>query len=129
MLWSTGSQRVRHDRATELNWTVAHQAPPPMGFSRKNTGVGSHFLLQGIFPTQGLKPRAPALQAESLPSEPPGKSMNTGVGSLPLLQGIFLTQELNRGLMHCRWIFHQLSYEGSTRILEWVAYPFSRGSS
>ena len=34
-------------------WTVAYQAPPPMGFSSKNTGVGCHFLLQGIFPTQG----------------------------------------------------------------------------
>ena len=55
-----------HDRATELNWTVAHQASPPMGFSRKNTEVGSHFLLQGIFPTQGLKPRSPALQVDSL---------------------------------------------------------------
>ena len=38
---------------------------------------------------------------------------NTGVGSLSLLHGIFLTQELNRGLLHCRWILYQLSYEGS----------------
>ena len=38
----------------------------------KNTGVGSHSLLQGIF--LGSKPRSPALQADSLPSEPPGKS-------------------------------------------------------
>ena len=36
----------------------------------KNTGVGSHALLQGIFPTQGLNI---ALQADSLPPEPPGK--------------------------------------------------------
>ena len=35
-------------------WTIACQAPPPMGFfSGKNTGVGCHFLLQGIFLTQG----------------------------------------------------------------------------
>ena len=33
------------------------------------------------------------------------------------------------GLLHCRWILYQLSYKGSPRILEWVAYPFSRGSS
>ena len=33
-------------------WTVALQAPLLMGFSDKNTGAGSHFLLQGIFPTQ-----------------------------------------------------------------------------
>ena len=35
-------------------WTVAHQAPCPQNFPGKNTGVGYHFLLQGIFPTQGL---------------------------------------------------------------------------
>ena len=37
-------------------WTVAYQAPLSMGFSGKNTGVGYHFLLQGIFPTQGSNP-------------------------------------------------------------------------
>ena len=36
-----------------IPWTVACQAPPSMGFSGKNTGVGCHFHLQGIFPTQG----------------------------------------------------------------------------
>ena len=37
-------------------WTVTHQTPPSMGFSRQDTGVGCHFLLQEIFPTQGLNP-------------------------------------------------------------------------
>ena len=54
---------------------------------------------------------------------------NTGVGSLSLLQGIFPTQGLNLGLPHCRRILYQLSYRGSPRILEWVAYPFSNRSS
>ena len=54
---------------------------------------------------------------------------NTGVSSLSLLQGIFPTQGLNSGLPHCRWILYQLSHKGSPRILEWVAYPFSRESS
>ena len=40
----------------EIPWTVAHQAPPSMGFSRQSTGVGCPCLLQGIFPTQGLNP-------------------------------------------------------------------------
>ena len=35
------------------------------------------------------------------------------MGSLSLLQGIFPTQELNRGLLHCRWILYQLSHQGS----------------
>ena len=54
---------------------------------------------------------------------------DTGVGSLSLLQGIFPTQRSNRGLLHCRQILYQLSHKGSPTILEWVAYPFSRGSS
>ena len=40
-------------------WTVAHQTPLSMDFPGKNTGVGCHFLLQGIFPTQGLNPGLP----------------------------------------------------------------------
>ena len=59
---------------------------------------------------------SPVLQADSLPAEPQGKSKNTGVGSLSLLQWIFLTQELNQGLLHCRWIPYQLSYQGSPSI-------------
>ena len=39
----------------------------------KNTGVGCQLLLQEIFPTQGIEPRSPALQAVALTSEPPGK--------------------------------------------------------
>ena len=54
---------------------------------------------------------------------------NTGVGSLSLLQGIFLTPGSNPGLPHCRQILYQLSHKGSPRVLEWVAYPFSSGSS
>ena len=49
-----------------------------------------------------LRPRSPALQADSLPAEPQGKPKNTGVGSLSLLQWIFTTQELNQDLLHCR---------------------------
>ena len=53
---------------------------------------------------------------------------NTGVGYHALLQGIFLTQGSNPSLLHCRQILYCLSHQGSPRILEWVAYPFSRGS-
>ena len=60
------------------------------------------------------------------PWNSPGQ--NTGVGSLSLFQGIFPTQGSNPGLPHCRWILYQLSHKGSTRILEWVAYPFSSRS-
>ena len=53
----------------------------------------------------------------------------TGVGSCSCLQEIFPTQGLNPGLLHCRQILYQLSHQGSPRILEWVAYPFSSRSS
>ena len=49
----------------------------------------------------------------SLSAEPPGKPKNTGVDSLFLLQRIFPTQESTRGLLHCRRILYQLSYQGS----------------
>ena len=57
----------------------------------------------------------------------PGK--NTTVGCHALFQGIFPTHGLNPGLLHCRKILHCLSHQGSPRIPEWVAYPFSRGFS
>ena len=51
------------------------------------------------------------------------------VHSLSFLHGIFPTQWSNPGLPHCGRILYQLSYRGSPRMLEWVAYPFSSGSS
>ena len=54
---------------------------------------------------------------------------NTGVGSPSLLQGIFPTQGLNPGLSQSMWILYHLSHKGSPRILEWVVYSFSSGSS
>ena len=79
----------------------------------------------GDLPNPGIKPRPPTLQADSLPSESPGKHMNTGVGSLSLLQRIFPTQESNWGLLHCMQILYQLSYQGSpvkgiVTMLNWV---------
>ena len=55
-----------------IPWTIALQAPLSVGFLAKNTGVGCHFLLQGIFPTQGPNKCllccrwSPALQADAL---------------------------------------------------------------
>ena len=53
------------------------------------------------------------LQPNGLHSPWNSPGQTTGVGSLSLLQGIFLTQESNQGLLHCRWILYQLSYQGS----------------
>ena len=68
-----------------------------------------------------------SLPGHSVHGDSPGK--NTGVGCHALLQGIFPTQGSNPGLPHYRRILFQLSHQGSPRILEWVAIPFSSGSS
>ena len=57
------------------SWTVAHQPPLPMELSRQEYWSGLPLPLQGIFPTRGSKPRSPRLQADSLPSEPLGKTI------------------------------------------------------
>ena len=70
----------------------------------------------------------PTLRPHGLyPWNSPGQ--NTGVGSLSLLQGIFPIQGPYPDLPHCRQILYQLSHRGNSRILEWVAYPFSSRSS
>ena len=86
-----------------------------MEFSRPEYWSGEPFPSPGNLPNSGIEPRSPALQVDSLPAEPQGKPKNTGVGSLSLLQGIFLTQELNQGLLYCRQIPYQLSYQGSPK--------------
>ena len=71
---------LKHLAVTVTPWTVACQVPPSMGFfPGKNTGVGCWFLLQGIFLTHGLEPGSPALQADSSPSEPPGKTLESAL--------------------------------------------------
>ena len=56
-----------------IPWTVANQAPLSIGFPGKNTGVGCHFLLQGIFLNPGGKPASPAMAGGFFTAEPPGK--------------------------------------------------------
>ena len=53
--------------------TVARQAPLSMRFPRQEYWSGLPFPSPGDLPNPGIKPRSPALQADSLPSEPPGK--------------------------------------------------------
>ena len=92
-------------------WTVARQAPLSMGILQGR-------VLQWVaMPSSrgSSQPRSPTLQADSLPSEPPGKRENTGVGSLPLLQWVFPTQELNQALLSMESL--------QARKLDWVGLP------
>ena len=81
---------------------------------------GSPRILEWVacpFSSGSFQPRNqrgfPALQVDSLPTEPQGKPKNSGMGGLSLPQRIFPTQESNQGLLHCRWILYQLNYQGS----------------
>ena len=83
-----------------------------MEFSRPEHWSGWPFPPLGDLPNPGTQPRSLTLQVDFLPAEPQGKPKNTGVGSLSLLQRIFPTQGSNQGLLHCRQILYQLSYQG-----------------
>ena len=54
-------------------WTIAHQASLTTEFSRQECWIGYPFLSPGYLPHPGIEPKSPALQVNSLPSEPPGK--------------------------------------------------------
>ena len=57
----------------ETPWTIAHQAPLSMGLSRQESWSGLPFPSPGDLPDPGIEPWSPALLADSLPPEPPGK--------------------------------------------------------
>ena len=56
-----------------IPWTIAHQAPPSMRFSKQEDWSGLPFPSPGDLPKPGMEPRSPALQADSIPAEPQGK--------------------------------------------------------
>ena len=128
--------KVTQSRLFATPWTIQS-----IEFSRLQYWSGQPFPSPGYLPNPGTEPRSPALQADSLPAEPQGNPKNTRVGSLSLLQGIFPTQESNQGLLHCKWILYQLSYEGSPcrqlskspiQYNAWSGFPLdctSRGNS
>ena len=66
-----------HVQFFETPWTVAYQTPLSMGFSRQGYWSGLPFPSPGDLPDPGIEPRSPASQAESSPSEPPGKLKKT----------------------------------------------------
>ena len=55
-----------------MSWTVAYQAPLSVGFSKQEYWSGLPFPSPGDLPDPGIKPGSPALQADALPSKPPG---------------------------------------------------------
>ena len=70
-----------------------------------------------------------SLQTHGLYSPWNSSGQNTEVGSLSLFQGSSQPRDQTQVYVYCRQIVYQLSHKGSSRILEWVAYPFPRGYS
>ena len=98
----------------------------PLGGGR-GAGRGEGVCTLRVSKSRSVKSNSLGPHGLYSPWNSPGQ--NTGVGSLSLLQGIFPTQGSSPGLLYCRRILYQLSHKGSPRILEWVACPFSSGSS
>ena len=72
--WNRSEEKsLSHVQLFATPWTVAHQAPPSMGFSRQEYWSGLPFPSPGDLPDPGTEPRSPTLQADALTSEPPGK--------------------------------------------------------
>ena len=115
---STTSYKCGNILGVVSNSLQSHGLYSPWNSLSQNTGVGSLFPSPGDLPNPGIEPRSPTLQMDSLPAGPQAKPKTTGMGSLSLLQWIFPTQELNRGLLHCRWIHYQLSYQGSLSLFK-----------
>ena len=127
-------------------WTVAHQAPPSMGFSRQEYWRGLPFPFPGNLLDPGIEPGSPAFQADALTSEPPGKPRQNKAPRKDAHVQIPGACECHVTWLCCVCLVAQscptlcdpmdCSPPGSSvpgilqaRTLEWVAMPSSRGSS
>ena len=111
-----------------MDWTVAYQASPSMGFSRQEYRSGLPFPSPGDLPDPGIEPGSPTLQADALPSEPPGKPKN--VSTYPLISAAAAAKSLQSCSTLCNPI--DGSPPGSpvpgilqARTLVWIAISFS----
>ena len=96
----------------------------PWNSPGQNTGVGSHSLLQGIFPTQGSNPGILHCRWILFTIKATGKPKKIEEGRLSPLQRIFPTQGSNPGLPHCRRILYQLSHKIPIGALKNFSYVF-----
>ena len=76
-------------------WTVAHQAPLSMGFSRQEYWSGVPYPPPGDPPNPGMEARSSTLQADSLPSEPSRKPPKNNYNYYKLLTNIHILKEVD----------------------------------
>ena len=118
---------LSHVQLFATPWTVAHQAPPSMGFSRQEYWSGLPFPSPGDLPDPGIEPGSPAFQADALTSEPPGKPFFASI-SHPQRRCVcaHLCQPLCDPTDSSPLGFSVLGIFQA--ILEWIAISPSRGS-
>ena len=96
-------------------WIVAHQAPPSMRFSRQEYWSGLPCPSPGDLPNPGIKPRSLALQADTLPSEPPEKPKPMGCSKSNSKRRVYsntiLPQETRKSLGNLTLYLKQLEKE------------------
>ena len=106
-------------------WTVACRFLCPWNSPGKNTGVGSCFFSRGSSQARDWT-QVSHIAGRFFIVWATREAQEYWSGEpLSLLQQIFTTQKSKQSLLHFRWILYQLSYQGSSRILESVAYLFS----
>ena len=91
-------------------WNIAHQAPLSMGFSRQEYWSGLPFPSPGHLPNPGIDPRSPALQADSLPTEPANRQDSLGNTGRQLGRNLGFTRLKHRSALSrspTRWRHHE----------------------
>ena len=99
---------------SESPWTVACQVLPSMGFPRQEYCNGLPFLSPGDLPNPGIKPWSPLLQADSLPSKPPGKPLERQIYHISNIYCVLCNSAL---CLSCHFFFFTAVLYGSV----WVA--------
>ena len=122
--WKWKCRSLSRVRLSATPWTVTLQAPLSMEFSRQDTGVGGHALLQGIFPTQRLKLGLLHRRQILYRLNHQGSPKNACACLLSHFSHAWLCATL--WTIVCQASVHEIF---QARILERVAMPFSRGSS
>ena len=90
-----------------------HGLYSPRNSPGQNTGVGSHSLLQGFFPTQGSNPDFPHCKQILYQQSHKGSPRTLEWVAYSFSRGSSLPKESNQGLLHYRQFLYQLSYQGS----------------
>ena len=118
--WGGGHQGLRWEEGYRMRWRGTDVAE----VMSASVSYCPDWKWLEIFAQNGVKVEVKVAQLC------PTLGQNTGVGSLSLLQGIFQPRDRTQvSCIGCRLILYQLSHKGSPRIMEWVAYPVSRGST